>query len=1167
MIKARLTLFLCLFFAGGFHSLFAQAQFNMSDTTVTLCQGVFLDSDNGVGGDYDHNENLTFTICPPGGVDSIALDWVSFSTEADYDSIRIFLGQDTLGPLIGGPYSGSTLPPTLTVPGCITINFQTDANVAGSGWIATWSTYQTIPTAANMTLNPAMPTCSTNAMVVTFDQPIHCDSINGGNFALTGPLGQTITATAINCVNDSATQAQLSFAPGLNETGAYQLAFTTFYLDACDSLWELTSFANFDITDCPLAVEIEANPDTICPGECTELTAMASGGSGTGYIYAWSNGLPATEGPHTVCPTVTTTYYVTLTDGTPIPPAIDSIVIEVTAPPVTQPDFNICQSAAPVTLTATPPGGTWSGPGIVDSLAGTFNPDSAGAGLIVVYYQALFGCSDSVNITVDAFDAGPAEAACPGTPPFMVSGFTPAGGTWSGPNITAGGMFNPATPGSYTVTYTNGVCTDTKIINVQDITLPLDTSYCSAAPNDTLVPIPFGGTWSAPGSAIFDNTYLGIIDPSDANLGVNTLYYDINGCRDSMTVTIFEINAGANESACPKEAPFQVIAGMPAGGIWSGPGILDSITGLFDPGLQNNNWTATLIYTDTVTGCSDEKLVLVRATTVTPDTLFYCRDDSNLVTFDYALTGRSPGGGTWSGLFLPPTGGNPTIRPSDHPVGFHPYYYSQNGCSDSLIIAIRPPNSLAPTDSVCEFEPGFALQVFPADHPAGGTWSGNGVTSPTGFFEPDSAGVGTWDIYYETYYGCRDTAQITVIPPPMPMIAGLNLTYCYTDSLFPLTLTPAGGLLTGTGVVGNEFGPALAGPGTHQISYTYGQGACQRTNVAFTTVGLPLQMTLTADDDTICAGERVNLTAQAFGGTNFGYTFNWNQGLSGSFSHSVQPTQTTTYIVVVGDTCSDPQTDSVTIFVRQPFGVSFDTSAIQCYGETGWAVALPNVPGNYTYEWDVTPPVFTDTLFGDVTSTYQVMVTDLTTGCTRTRNVTIPGYPSIRASFSSNPDTCAIIDDPVFDLIDLSDGALLGLWDFGDGTFEPYTLGLNPRHRYNEVGTYTIMLAIENIGQCTDTVYNEVCVVPADVRIYNTFSPNGDGVNDYFEVDHLDAYPENSLKVYNRYGNLIYQASPYLNNWDGRSNNGADLPDGAYYYIFDKGNATDVKKGDVVILR
>lgn len=69
------------------------------------------------------------------------------------------------------------------------------------------------------------------------------------------------------------------------------------------------------------------------------------------------------------------------------------------------------------------------------------------------------------------------------------------------------------------------------------------------------------------------------------------------------------------------------------------------------------------------------------------------------------------------------------------------------------------------------------------------------------------------------------------------------------------------------------------------------------------------------------------------------------------------------------------------------------------------------------------------------------------------------------------------------------------------------------------------------------------------------FSPNGDGVNDYFEILNLDSYPQNSLQVLNRWGDLVYTASPYNNQWDGTANTGIRLgsgkvTDGTYFYVF-----------------
>ena len=56
-----------------------------------------------------------------------------------------------------------------------------------------------------------------------------------------------------------------------------------------------------------------------------------------------------------------------------------------------------------------------------------------------------------------------------------------------------------------------------------------------------------------------------------------------------------------------------------------------------------------------------------------------------------------------------------------------------------------------------------------------------------------------------------------------------------------------------------------------------------------------------------------------------------------------------------------------------------------------------------------------------------------------------------------------------------------------------------------------------------------------DFFIPEGFSPNGDGINDLFVIRGIEIYPQNSIEIYNRWGNIVYKASPFQNNWYGRS--------------------------------
>ena len=92
-----------------------------------------------------------------------------------------------------------------------------------------------------------------------------------------------------------------------------------------------------------------------------------------------------------------------------------------------------------------------------------------------------------------------------------------------------------------------------------------------------------------------------------------------------------------------------------------------------------------------------------------------------------------------------------------------------------------------------------------------------------------------------------------------------------------------------------------------------------------------------------------------------------------------------------------------------------------------------------------------------------------------------------------------------------------------------------------------------------------------DFTIPSGFSPDGDGVNDFFIIEGIEAYPDATLKIINRWGNRVYEsAGGYPNDWDGTNQFGMtigsrDLPVGTYFYILDLGDGSEIIKGYVFI--
>jgi gliding motility-associated-like protein len=87
-----------------------------------------------------------------------------------------------------------------------------------------------------------------------------------------------------------------------------------------------------------------------------------------------------------------------------------------------------------------------------------------------------------------------------------------------------------------------------------------------------------------------------------------------------------------------------------------------------------------------------------------------------------------------------------------------------------------------------------------------------------------------------------------------------------------------------------------------------------------------------------------------------------------------------------------------------------------------------------------------------------------------------------------------------------------------------------------------------------------------EIKVPNAFSPNGDGINDTWDVKYLDSYPGCTIEIYNRYGQAVYRSTGYTRQWDGRVN-GNPLPVGVYYWIINPKNGRPQVNGSVTIIR
>uniref|UniRef100_UPI0026207E83 T9SS type B sorting domain-containing protein n=1 Tax=uncultured Tenacibaculum sp. TaxID=174713 RepID=UPI0026207E83 len=115
--------------------------------------------------------------------------------------------------------------------------------------------------------------------------------------------------------------------------------------------------------------------------------------------------------------------------------------------------------------------------------------------------------------------------------------------------------------------------------------------------------------------------------------------------------------------------------------------------------------------------------------------------------------------------------------------------------------------------------------------------------------------------------------------------------------------------------------------------------------------------------------------------------------------------------------------------------------------------------------------------------------------------------------------------------------------------------------------------SLDQIDNNSDNDSGNATITPICLKIYEKFSPNGNGENETFYIDCINQYPNNKLEIFNRWGNLVYSKEGYNNTFNGISNGRAVivkdkmLPSGTYYYVLDLGDGSEPRVGWVYIAR
>ena len=373
---------------------------------------------------------------------------------------------------------------------------------------------------------------------------------------------------------------------------------------------------------------------------------------------------------------------------------------------------------------------------------------------------------------------------------------------------------------------------------------------------------------------------------------------------------------------------------------------------------------------------------------------------------------------------------------------------------------------------------------------------------------------------------------------------GDSISFC-SDS--PITLNASNGFVSYTWAgpqTGSLQSLLPSSSGQFIVSATDGVGCVSEDTIIVTVFSNPADVILSSEGNPICS----NTTGTILSLQNSYVSYDWGGGIT---TPSNFVTTTGTYIVTVVDINGCAGNSAITLG-QYSFSVNADQNSL-CSGST---VAI-TANGGDNYLWSTGETSNTIVVSPTVLTEYWVEIS--ASNCADTL------YQSVDAidpfSFSL-PDTIYLAPGDL-EYIEGPTGFTSYLWSPSDNIANP----LASTAAFYGNSSQLITLTADYQGLCTFT--DSVYMMVVDLTIPGGFSPNGDSKNQYFVVPQL-MFLDASLKVWNRWGDVVYQSENYKNTWDGDCETGlclgnGPLPEGTYFYLFDVQGI--IKKGHVTLKR
>lgn len=951
----------------------------------------------------------------------------------------------------------------------------------------------------------------------------------------------------------------------------------------------------------------------ICAGQSVTLNAPLGGSSyywmHNGAITSSVNVTPATTQNYSVDVYGICGYKQTLTTTVTVNP--------IPAAPVLGANQSICVGNT-LNLTANLISGatySWSGPNSFTSSAQ--NPSISNVSTLAsgVYscYVTVNGCTSpaaTTTVTVNTIPATPSPAnngpICQGST-VNLSQATVGGATysWTGPNSFSSTAEDPSfgngqavNAGTYNVTVTVNGCTSAvgSTVLTVNTAAQVDAGANLASCNGATVNLAgsSGGSassvsWSnGDGSFSNSNSATSTYTPSASEVTAGSVVLTLTtndpagpcpAASDVMTIVISSSPSAnfsyPNPSYCQSSAdPSPVFPIGGSGGVFSSTAGLsiNSSSGAIDvsastPGIYTvQNFIAANGSCPSANATTSFEVIATPATPGVSNNGLICENGT------IQLNGPTVSGGTYSW-----TGPNSFSSTTEDPAisnasateeGTYNLVVTVNGCpslAGTTNVVVTPNPNVVITNGASATVCMNDVLTITASGASSYVWSTAEITNSIDI-------TGTSNTSYSvtgTTAGCSSTASINIVVNPLPGLSvspTSNNSNCDspTGSLVGIAVTGAPTLsyLWQDGL-GNTIGITSdllnVNAGNYSVEVTDGNG-CTATFGPFTISNFPTPSTPVVNftDASPCLDIPVTGSISTVNGGSYSWT-GPNGFTNSTSSFTLDPVQLTnsgTYcaIVTVNGCQSSPGCADLTVNTLPTVSVSSNSTNnnTYCLGANASLFAA----GNGAFSWSG-PNNFSSTndtvnfnpAFGSQSGLYVVSITD-GNGCSNADSITIAINSNAFGGISGPAELC-----PGQTLILTATGGDTYSWN-GPNLFTSSNAMITiPTFTQNQAGIYIVQIT-DSLG-CITSDTTEVSVLHSSscLDIPELVTPDGNGSNDTWDVEGLEYYPEAEVFIYNRWGNLIYQVSPYTTPWNGEPNNGLTIdgksgkvPFGTYFY-------------------